>query len=159
MAKSVTVTTPSDNELVVTRVIAAPRDRVFASFTKPEWLTRWLTGTEGWSLVVCDIDLRAGGKYRYVWRGPDGAEMGMGGEYREIVPPERIVATELFDEDWTGGETLVTTTFTEQDGNTKVETTVRYSSKEARDGALASDMSNGMAESYDKLEEVLAATD
>ena len=98
------VTMHSDREIVMTRDFDAPRSLVFEAYTKPELLKRWLFGPDGWSFAVCEIDLKVGGKYRYVWRHSDGPEMGMGGVYREIVPPERLVCTELFDEDWTGGE-------------------------------------------------------
>lgn len=91
-------------------------------------------------------------------RPPDGREMGMGGVHRDIVRPERIVRTELFDEDWTGGETLGTLVMTEQDGKTTVTTTVLYSSPAARDGALKSGMTQGVATSYDRLAALLAST-
>src|SRR5260370_41474028 len=93
--------TPTEREILITRVFDAPRDLVFDAFTKPELLKRWLFGPGGWTMVVCEVDLKVGGAYRYVWHGPNGAEMGMGGIHREIVPPERIVATQFFDEDWT----------------------------------------------------------
>jgi uncharacterized protein YndB with AHSA1/START domain len=108
-------------------------------------------------MPVCDIDLKVGGRYRYVWRGPNGEDMGMGGVFREIVRPERIVTNELFDEDWTGGETLVTTVFTEDSGRTRATLTVLYASKEAREGALATGMTEGMESSYQHLDELLAA--
>ena len=108
-------------------------------------------------MPVCEIDLRVGGRYRYVWRGPDGNEMGMGGVYREIVPPERIVQTELFDQDWTGGETLGTCTLTEQNSRTTLTINVLYSSKEARDGALRTGMTEGMTAGYDRLAELLTS--
>src|ERR1700720_367482 len=94
------VTAQSDREIVMTRVFDAPRNLVFDAWTKPELLKRWLGVFGGWALAVCEIDLKVGGAYRYVWRGPDSAEMGMGGVYREIVPAERIVCTEVFDESW-----------------------------------------------------------
>jgi len=100
------VTTPSDREIVMTRVFKAPRKLVFDAWTKPELVRRWLLGPPGWTMPVCEIDLRVGGAYRFVWLGQDGTTMGMGGVYREIVIPERIVNTQLFDQDWTGGETL-----------------------------------------------------
>ncbi len=150
------VTTPSDREIVMTRVFDAPRRLVFDAWTKPELLKRWLYGPDDWSLAVCDIDLRPGGALRWVWRGPDGTEMGLRGVYREIVPPERIIHTELFDEDWTGGETLVTLVLAEQEGKTTVTMTVLYSSRQARDGALKTGMEHGMAVGYDRLEQVLA---
>ncbi len=152
------VTTPTDREIVMTRVFDAPRHMVFDAWTKPELLKRWLYGPPDWSLAVCDMDLRPGGALRWVWRGPDGTEMGLRGVYREIVPPERIVHTELFDEDWTGGETLVTLVLTEHDGKTTVTMTVLYSSREARDGALKTDMEHGVAAGYDRLAEMLAST-
>jgi uncharacterized protein YndB with AHSA1/START domain len=150
------VTTSGDREIVMTRVFAAPRRLVFEAMTKPDLLKRWLVGPPGWSLVVCDVDLRVGGAYRYVWRGPDGVEMGMGGVHREVVPPERIVCTQLFDQDWTGGEAVGTLVLTEKDGQTTLTNTVRYSSPEARDAVLRTPMEQGMAAGYDRLDEVLA---
>src|SRR3990172_6633378 len=98
------ITAATEREIVMTRVFAAPRQLVFDAHTKPELVKRWLLGPDGWSMPVCDIDLRVGGKYRYVWRRDrDGTEMGMGGVFREIVPPELIVATEKFDESWYPG--------------------------------------------------------
>ena len=150
------VTTPGDREIVMTRLFDAPRSLVYDCYTKPELLKRWLNGPEGWSLAVCDNDLRVGGKFRWVWRGP-GQEMGIGGEYREIVRPERIVRTELFDQDWTGGEVLGTLELKEQDGKTVLTTTVRYSSAAARDGALKSGMTEGVSANFNKLETLLSA--
>jgi uncharacterized protein YndB with AHSA1/START domain len=149
------VTTPTDREIVMTRVFDAPRNLVFEAFTKPDLVKRWMLGPDGWSMPVCEIDLRVGGKYRYVWRHTDGREMGMGGVYREIVPPERIDSTELFDEDWTGGEVLGTLLLTEQAGKTTLTQTLLYPSKEARDNVLKSGMERGVAVSYDRLDEVL----
>lgn len=131
-AATLNVTTPSDREIMMTRVFDAPRRMVFDCYTKPELLKRWLTGPEGWSLAVCDNDLTVGGAFRWVWRGPDGDEMGMRGVHREIVRPERIVRTERFDQDCTGGETVGTLTLLEQDGKTTAATTVLYPSQEAR---------------------------
>lgn len=154
------VTTPSDREIAMTRVFNAPRELVFEAWTTPDLLRKWLLGPPGWEMIVCDVDLRVGGSYRYVWRkeGPakEMVEMGMGGTFREIDRPARLVTTELFDEDWTGGETLVTQTFDEQDGRTTATTLVKYASKEARDGALKSGMADGVDISYDRLEELLA---
>lgn len=151
------VTTPSDREVLFTRVFDAPRRLVWDAWTKPELLKRWLHGPPDWTLAVCDMDLRPGGALRWVWRGPDGIEMGLRGVYREIVPPERIVHTELFDEDWTGGETLVTLLLVEQHGKTTVSMTVLYSSQKARDAAMKTGMEQGMAMGYDRLEKVLAS--
>jgi uncharacterized protein YndB with AHSA1/START domain len=111
----------------------------------------------GWTFAVCEVDLRVGGAYRFVWRGPKGNEMGMGGVYREIVRPERLVATEKFDDPWYEGEALDTTVFVEKDGKTTATTTVRYASREVRDAVLKTPMATGVAESYDKLDEVLAS--
>jgi len=151
------VTTPTDREIVLTRVFDAPRRLVFDAWTKPELLKRWLGAFGGWSLVVCEIDLRVGGAYRYVWRDPEGAEMGMRGVYREVVPPERLVATESFDEPWYPGEAVDTIALREDGGKTTVTTTVLYQSREARDIALKSGMEQGVAAGYDKLAELLAS--
>jgi len=98
------LTTPSDREIVMTRVFDAPRKLVFDAHIKPDLVKRWLLGPPGWSMLVCEIDLRVGGEYRYVWkRDSDGTEMGMGGVYREIAAPERLVTTERFDEAWYPG--------------------------------------------------------
>ncbi len=147
--------TPTDREIVVTRVFDAPRHLVFDAFTRPELLKRWLFGPGGWSLAICEVDLKVGGAYRYVWRHTNGAEMGMGGIHREIVPPERIVATQLFDEDWTGGEAIGTLVLTERDGRTTLTNTIRYSSQAVRDAVLKTPMDKGMAAGYDRLEEML----
>jgi len=108
---------------------------------------------------VCEIDLRVGGKYRYVWRkDSDGAEMGMGGVYREIVVPERLVTTERFDEAWYPGEAVGTLVLVEQRGRTTVTQTMLYESREARDAVLKSGMEKGVAASYDRLADLLAST-
>jgi len=125
------VTAQSDREIVMTRVFDAPRNLVFDAYTKPELLKRWLGVFGGYSMPVCEVDLRVGGTYRFVWRGPDGAEMGVRGVYREVVRPERLVHTEKFDEAWYPGEALIT--------------------------VLKSPMESGVAQSYDKLAELLAS--
>jgi len=150
------VTTPGDREITLTRAFYAPRHLVFDAWTQPELLKRWLGVFGGWSFTVCEVDLTVGGGFRFVWRGPDGAEMGMRGVYREIVPPERIVNTEAFDDPWYPGEAVGTLTLVEQGGTTTATNTVRYASKEARDAVLKSDMAEGVAASYDKLDELLA---
>jgi uncharacterized protein YndB with AHSA1/START domain len=152
------VTAQGEREIVMTRAFDAPRDLVFEAFTKPELLKRWLLGPPGWSMVVCDIDLKVGGAYRYVWRrDSDGTDMGMGGVYREIVAPERIVSTEKFDESWYPGEAVGTLVLTERDGRTTVTQTMLYATREARDGVLKSGMESGVAASYDRLDGVLAS--
>ncbi len=150
------ITTPSDREIAMTRVFAAPRSMVFDAFTKPELVKRWLLGPDGWSMPVCEIDLRVGGTYRYVWRHARGNEMGMGGVYREIVAPERIVATERFDESWYPGEAVGTVVLVEKGGRTTLTQTLLYESREARDAVLKSPMEEGVAAGYDRLAEILA---
>lgn len=149
------VTTPTDMEIVLTRVFDAPRRIVFDALTKPELLMRW-HGARGWNLVVCEVDLRVGGTWRFVSRGPYGMDMGHGGVYREIVPPSRLVYTELFDDQSYPGESLITQAFVEQNGKTTLTSTVLYSSQEARDIVLKYPMERGAAESYDRLAEMLA---
>jgi uncharacterized protein YndB with AHSA1/START domain len=149
-----TFTTPSDREIVITRVFDAPRELVFDALTNPEHVPHWF-GPRDWTLPVCEIDLRPGGAWRYVGRGPDGAEMGMRGVYQEIAPPERLVSTESFDD--YPGESLNTVVLTEEDGKTTLSVTVLYPSKETRDAVLASGMQRGAAETYDRLAEHLRA--
>jgi uncharacterized protein YndB with AHSA1/START domain len=150
---SLKVTTPSDREVVMTRVFDAPRHLVFDAFTKPELLKRWF-GPHGWCLVVCEVDLRVGGTFRFVLRGPDGREMGMRGAYREIAAPERSVHMESFDD--FPGESQVTAVLVEHGGKTTLTVTVLYQSQEIRDAVIKSGMEHGAAESYDKLAELLA---
>lgn len=157
-SETFTLTASGELDIGMTRVFGAPRALVFDAFTRPELVRRWLLGPEGWTMPVCEIDLRAGGSYRYVWRREkDGTQMGLGGVYREVVVPERIVHSELFDQPWYPGEAVVTTAFTEQAGRTTVSMTIRYASREARDGVLKSGMERGVAVSYDRLEAILAA--
>lgn len=151
------ITTPSDREIVMTRVLDAPRALVFDAWTKPELLTRWLGVFGGWTMPVCEVDLRVGGGYRFVWRSPTGEQMGMRGTYKEIVVPERIVSTEQFDEAWYEGGAIGTLTFVESGGRTTVTNTVRYDSKAVRDAVLASPMDQGVAAGYEKLAELLAS--
>jgi uncharacterized protein YndB with AHSA1/START domain len=148
------VTTPTEREIVLTRVFDAPRNMVFDAFTKPELLKRWF-GPRGWSLVVCDIDFRAGGAWRFVLRGPDGRDMGMRGVYREIEAPGRSVHTESFDD--FPGESVVTTVLVEERGRTTLTATVLYPSQEIRDAVIKSGMEHGAAETYDKLAELLVS--
>jgi uncharacterized protein YndB with AHSA1/START domain len=150
------VTTRGDREIVMTRIFDAPRNLVFDAFTKPELVKQWLLGPPGWSMPVCEINLRVGGTYRYVWRKAGVPDMGMGGVYREIVAPERIVATEKFDEAWYPGEAIGTLVLVEKSGKTTVTQTMLYASQEARDGILKSGMEEGVKAGYDRLEELLA---
>jgi uncharacterized protein YndB with AHSA1/START domain len=150
------VTAPSEREIAMTRVFEAPRSLVFHALTKPELIKRWLLGPPGWSMPVCQIDFKVGGAYRYVWRrDDDGTEMGNRGIYREIVPPERIVNTESFDD--FPGESVVTTVLVQRGGETTLTTTMLFESREIRDGVLKSGMEKGAGASYDRLAEVLKA--
>jgi uncharacterized protein YndB with AHSA1/START domain len=144
-----------DREIVMTREFDAPRRMVFDAWTRPELLKRWLAGPVGWTMTVCEIDLKVGGAYRYEWTHENGNQMGMGGVYREVVPDERLVATEQFDQSWYPGGAVTTTTLVEKNAITTVETTITYDSKEARDGVLQSPMDSGMTASYDRLERLL----
>ena len=149
------VTIPTDREIVMTRVVEAPRHLVWEAFTRPELLKRWF-GPRGWSLPVCEVDLSVGGGFRFVLRGPDGRDMGMRGVYREIIPPARSVHIESFDD--YPGESQVTATFVEQEGKTTFTATVLYPSKEVRDIVIQTGMEHGAAETYDRLAELLAST-
>jgi uncharacterized protein YndB with AHSA1/START domain len=152
------LTTPDDREIVMTRILDAPRRLVFDAFTKPELVKQWLLGPPGWAMLVCEIDLRVGGVYRHVWRrDSDGSEMGMDGVYRQIAAPERLVATEKFDQAWYPGEAIGTTVLVEQGGKTTITQMVLCQSREARDAALKSGMERGVAASYDRLAELLAS--
>ena len=146
---------PGDREIQVTRHFGAPRQLVFDAFTKPDLVKRWLLGPPGWTMPVCEIDLKPGGRYRYVWSKPGVEEMGGGGVFQQVTPPALIVATERFDEAWYPGEALVTTAFLEDGDSTKVTITIRYESQAARDTARRSGMEHGMAASYNRLEEML----
>jgi len=153
------VAAPDGRSIVMTRSFAAPRTLVFEALSKPEFVRRWLRGLPGWTMPVCDIDFRVGGKYRYVWRQEaDGAEMGMGGVYREIVAPSRIVSTEKFDQAWYPGEAVGSFDLAERAGRTFLTQTVTYESAEARDAVLRSPAEEGVAMSYGWLEEVLEKT-
>jgi uncharacterized protein YndB with AHSA1/START domain len=149
------LTTPNDREVRISRAFSAPRHLVWDCHTKPELVRRWMLGPPGWTMPVCEIDLRVGGKYRYVLKGPEGMEMGFGGTYDDVAKPERIVTRELFDQDWTGGETLNTLVLTEAGGVTTVAQTILYSSKEARDGALKTPMADGMEAGYGVMDALL----
>ncbi|HEV8304565.1 MAG TPA: SRPBCC family protein [Gemmatimonadales bacterium] len=153
------ITTAGDRDLVMTREFDAPRRLVFDAHTKPELVRRWLLGPPGWSLPVCEMDVRVGGKYRWVWRhDTNGTEMGMGGVYREVKAPERLVSTEKFDEAWYPGESLNTLVLVEHAGRTTLTQTMRYESREAREAVIKSGMEKGVSASYDRLDDVLAAT-
>jgi len=148
-----TFTTPSDLEIVSTRVVDARRRLVWDAFTKPEHVKRWMLGPDGWSMPVCEIDLRPGGEWHFTWRRAEGTEMAMHGVYREVTPPERLVQTESWGAHWP--ETVNTLTLTEADGRTTITQRMLYPSKAARDAALGTGMKEGMSMSFDRLEEYL----
>lgn len=155
---ALTVATPSDREVVVTRAFSAPRQLVWDCHTKPELMRRWMLGPDGWTMPICEVDLRVGGKYRHRWRSEaDGTEFGFVGEFNDIEPPSRLVTTERME--GMEGEAVNTLVLVEKDGRTLLTLTMRFSSKEARDGAVASGMTDGMEASYRRLEQVAGARD
>jgi len=158
MTNTLEVTARGEREVVMTRIFDAPRALVFDAWTRPDLLKRWLYGPEEWQLAVCEIDLRVGGALRFVWRHRDGKDMGMSGVYREIAAPERLVFTEFWDDDWTGGEALVTMVFAEHWGKTTFMQTVLYASRAVRNAVLKTPMERGAAQSYDRLAELLASS-
>lgn len=152
-SSDLSVTTPSDTEIVVTRAFEAPRDLVWQAYTEPAHLRQWMGGFEGWVMTVCEMELRPGGTYHFAWRQEDGTEMVISGEVREVDAPARLVSTESWGGDW--AEAINTIDFVEENGVTTLTTTVAYPSKEARDAALATGMTDGMSTSYDRLEALL----
>jgi uncharacterized protein YndB with AHSA1/START domain len=153
---NLTVTTPSDREIAMSRVFDAPRNLVFDAYTKPELVKRWLGVFGGWTFRVCEIDLKVGGAYRYLWDGPEGATLGIRGRFLEIARNERIVCTEQFDAPFDAGEATDTVTFVEHAGKTTLTIHVLSPSKEVRDGMLKSGMADGVTASFDNLSEILA---
>ncbi|MDB5468849.1 MAG: hypothetical protein JWR84_409 [Caulobacter sp.] len=152
------VTTPSDREITVTRSVRAPRELVWRAYTDPALIPRWMLGPPGWSMPVCEIDARVGGAYRYLWRSDaDGTEFGLAGVHREVDFPGQLVATQAFEPDMMGGESLVSSDFNETAaGVTTIVTTILYASQEIRDAAAASGMADGMEAGYQRLEGLLA---
>ncbi|MGH7646403.1 MAG: SRPBCC family protein [Gemmatimonadales bacterium] len=155
-AGSLKVTPSGERGIAITQVFDAPRALVFDAYTKPELVKRWLLGPPGWTMPVCEIDLRVGGPYRYVWRKAGVPDMGMGGVYREIVAPQRLVATERFDQSWYPGEAVGTLVLVEQAGRTTLTQTMLYESRDARDAVLKSPMEEGLAAGFDRLAALLA---
>ncbi len=155
-SESFRMTTPSDCEIRLTRLFDAPRALVFEAMHTPEHVKQWWGClAEGYSVPVCEIDLRPGGAWRFVNRLPNGKEVAFHGVYREIARPERVVNTEIFEE-YPDVESLVTTVLTEERGKTRLTVTARYPSPEVREIVLKSGMDRGAALSYDRLEEVAA---
>ena len=155
------VTLPSDREVQVTRSFRAPSTLVYRAYTEPDLVKRWLLGPPGWSMPICEMDVRVGGRYRWRWRSDkDGAEFGFAGTFRELQPGAKIVHTERYDPGTTGdgasgNEALVTVTFDEDNGVTTVTSLIDFGSKEARDAAVATGMTDGMEQSYQLLDRVL----
>jgi uncharacterized protein YndB with AHSA1/START domain len=147
-----TVTLPADDQILITREFAAPKELVYKAFTTPELVKRWWHAHRG-EVTIAEIDLRVGGKWRYVMVTDDGVEVGFHGEYREIVPNEQIVSTEIF-EGYPDEEAVNTATFAEADGRTTLTILVQHSSKEARDMHINSGMEAGMQDAFDLLEQV-----
>jgi uncharacterized protein YndB with AHSA1/START domain len=152
-ANKLTVTLPSDRELLLTRVFDAPRDLVWETMTNPEYVKRWWCCMEGFTMPVCEIDLRVGGTYRYLMIAPDGSEVGFRGEYKEIVAPSRVVHTEIFDP-FPDSPALVTLTLEERGGKTYYQSRVLHTTKEARDMHVQSGMEQGAGMALDRLEAI-----
>ena len=146
------VTTPSEREICLTRLLDAPVALVWEAMTRPEHIRRWWGNLgDGYSVPVCEVDLRPGGAWRFVNRHPKG-EVAFHGVYREIAPPERLVYTELMEP--FPDASLVTTLLADEGGKTRLTVIASYPSREVRDMVLASGMERGAAASYDRLEEV-----
>jgi uncharacterized protein YndB with AHSA1/START domain len=144
--------TPSETEVAIVRFFPAPRRIVFDAWTNPRHIPQWM-GPRTWTMTVCDIDLRPGGAYRWVWHNDEGAQMGISGVYREVDPPARLVTTESWD-GWI--ETVNTLELTDEGERTTATLTMEFPSQEARDAALATNMREGMAEGYERLDAYLA---
>lgn len=147
-----------DREIVITRAFRAPKEKVFAAYTTPALLQQWLGVWGDWTMPVCEVDLRVGGAYRWEWfKAKTGYRMGVSGIYKEVAPPDQLVCTELFDDAWYPGESLVTVAFIEADGITTLRMTMRYETAEARDGVFDSPMASGVERSFEALEALLSS--
>ena len=155
------VTLPSEREVMVERSFRAPRSLVYRAYTDPQLVRRWMLGPPGWSMPVCEMDVRVGGRFQWRWRSDEsGQEFGFSGEFREVQPPATIVHTEAYEpgaagEPAPGEPAIVTLTLAEDAGVTTVTTLVDFGSREARDGAVATGMTDGMEQSYQRLEMLL----
>ena len=152
---------PSDTEVLVKRSFDAPAELVWRAYMEPDLMRRWCGSTPGWSMPVCDMDMRVGGQYRWRWRNDeDGMEFGFTGDVREVVPHSKIVHTQVFDpgnmDVSMGGEpSIITVTFDETDGVTNVSTSIKFASKADRDAAIETGMTDGMEMNYKRLDEML----
>ena len=153
-SRKATVTLPSDTQILITREFDAPRHLVYEAYTTPELVRRWWHAKRG-EVTVCEIDLRVGGKWRYAMRTQDGTEVAFHGEYREIVPNERIVSTEVYEgvPDAESKAALDTVTLAETDGRTTLTILVEHESKELRDMHIESGMEDGLQDALDLLEQ------
>ena len=157
------VSLPSDTEVRVTRDFKAPRKLVWQAHTDPELVPRWIGGYPGWSMPVCEMDVRPGGTYRWRWRSDDGKEFGFHGDYCEVDAPGKMVHAEYYDPGDFGGAmptnspAITRTTFTEKNGVTTLVMLIAYESKEARDAAVSTGMTDGMETSYERLDTLVAA--
>jgi uncharacterized protein YndB with AHSA1/START domain len=151
-SRSATVTLPTDEQMLITREFDAPKDLVFKAYTTPELVRRWWHAKRG-EMTVAEIDLRVGGRWRYVMVTPDGFEVGFNGEFREIVPNERLVTTEVY-EGMPDAQALDTVTFAEVDGRTTLTILVEHARKEHRDAHIESGMEDGLQDALDLLEQV-----
>ena len=155
------IETEGDTHVVVTRRFAASPEAVYRAHTEVELVQRWMLGPDGWSMPVCEMDVRVGGQYRWRWRSDqDDKEFGFMGTFREVQPPSRLVHTEAYDPGSVGGgypgnDAIVTATFTEDNGITTVTTLIDFGSKETRDAAVATGMTDGMEQSYQLLDRLL----
>jgi uncharacterized protein YndB with AHSA1/START domain len=157
MSTKVEIVPHRERAIRITRTFNAPRTLVFDAMTRSEMMLNWFHGATGWTLVVCEIDLRVGGAYRWVWRNTEGQEMGMGGVYKEIVRPERLVTTEKFDQAWYPGEAIGSMVLTDEDGKTLMTLTVEYESTAARQGVIAVQMGDEMEVGYARLDRYLVS--
>jgi len=162
-AEKAQVSFPSDREVLVTRTFQAPRQLVWDAYTKPELVRRWMLGPPGWTMPVCEMDVRVGGAFRWVWRSDeDGSQFGFHGEYLEVSAPAKLRNTEIFDPGDIGGTMgenntcMTSVTFTEQGGVTTLVTLMDFGSKEGRDAAVSTGMTDGMETSYQLLDALLA---
>ena len=160
-AESAQVRLTGESAVTVTRHFRAPKSLVWRAYMEPALVRRWMLGPPGWSMPVCEVDLRVGGRYRWRWRSDaDGAEFGFTGEFRAVEPGTRVVHTQFFHEGGapeveSGGGAVVTVTFTEVAGGTTVTTIIDFGTREARDGVMATGMTDGMEQSYQLLDTML----
>lgn len=164
MPQPAQVALPSDLEVRVTRQFNAPRQLVYDAHTRPELVKQWMVGYPGWDLTMCEMDVRVGGQYKWRWRNQeDGTQFGFYGTFTEVNAPSRLMHDEYYDPgevgDWgsmpVGDPCIVTLDLSEQDGVTTLVCNMKFASKEARDGAVATGMTDGMEYNYGRLDEVL----